>query len=162
MNRHTVRNIACALALNIGIFNASLAQSNAQPDGIAIDTSEPDWTALAIAPDGSWGVAIEIDTSRAITQAITNCKIMHKKEIGCGYQMTLIQAGWSMAIRCGDENIIVAEKTLPDAEHAAINRENELRQLYVPDMPTCTRVVIINPHGAIVMPKLNYRNARRW
>jgi ribosomal protein RSM22 (predicted rRNA methylase) len=156
MSRHTIRNIVYALALNFSASNTSLAQSNAQSDAIVINASGYDWTALAIAPDGSWGVATEISTNQAITQAIINCKIMHKKEMGCGHQMTLVQAGWSLAIRCGGENIIVSDMNLAGAEQSAINRESELRQHYVPDMLPCTRVVTVNPHGAIVAPKVGY------
>lgn len=42
---------------------------------------------------------------------------------------------WSLALRCGNENIIVAERSLAAAEQLARKREGELRRLYVPDMP---------------------------
>ncbi len=107
-------------------------------------------TALAIAPDGSWGVATEIETNRAIAVAIANCKKMYRKDIGCGSQFTLISAGWSLAIRCGNENIIVAEKTLDDAVEAAVKRETVLRLVYAREMPACMRVLTVNPHGVII------------
>jgi hypothetical protein len=118
------------------------------------DTPDSDWTVLTMAPDGSWGVAIEPEVNRAIAVAIARCKAMYKKEIGCGAQFTTIRAGWSLAIRCGSENIIVAEKDLADAETAAARRENELRVHYVREMPACTRVLTVDPHGIIVRKNL--------
>ena len=86
---------------------------------------------------------------QAITGAIANCKRMYKKEIGCGYQTRLTQAGWSLALRCGDENIIVAEKLLAEAVQAADDRETILRQEHRPDMPACMHVLTVNPQGII-------------
>jgi hypothetical protein len=117
-----------------------------------IYTPESYWTVLAMAPDGSWGVATEPETGRAIAGAIANCKKMYKKEIGCGISLTTISAGWSLAIRCGSENIIVAEKNLVDAEEAALRRENELKVGYVPDMQACRRGLPVGPQGVIVTP----------
>lgn len=113
--------------------------------------SEDHWTVLTMAPDGSWGAATSLSTNRAIAGAIVNCKTMSQSEIGCGANFTAIRAGWSLGIRCGRENIIMAAKTLADAEQAAVNREIELRQLYVPDMSSCQRVVTVDPQGAIVV-----------
>jgi hypothetical protein len=161
MSRHAIQNVACALALSVCALNSSLAQA---PAG----ASEDYWTefakaptVLTIAPDGSWGTATDHSINTAITAAIANCKKMYQEKIGCGSQFTTIRAGWSLVIRCGRENIIVAKKTLANAEQAAINRENELRRLYVPNMPRCMRVATVDPHGAIVAPRLDHRNAWR-
>jgi hypothetical protein len=169
MSRHIILNVACALALSVCALNSSLAQSNSsQADSAPVSASEDYWTefakaptVLTIAPDGSWGTATDHSINTAITAAIANCKKMYQEKIGCGSQFTTILAGWSLVIRCGRENIIVAEKTLADAEQAALNRENELRRLYVPNMPPCMRVVTIDPHGAIITPQLAHQNARR-
>jgi len=120
--------------------------------GVALMTtpvmaSEDHWTVLTMAPNGSWGTATSPSTNRAIADAIANCKAMSRSEIGCGATSTTIAAGWSLGIRCGRENIIAAAKTLADAEQAAVNREHELRRLYVPDMPSCRRVVTVDAQG---------------
>ena len=107
------------------------------------------WTVLTIAPDGSWGVATETYSYQAIAGAIANCKRMYQKEIGCGHQFTTTRAGWSLAVRCGNENIIVAAKSLADAIQRAADREKTLRQVYKPDMPTCMHVLTVNPQGII-------------
>ena len=109
---------------------------------------------LTMAPDGAWGAATEITTNLAIARAIGNCKTMAQSEIGCGAYFTTIRAGWSFGLRCGRENIVVAAKDLGEAEQAAAQRERELRQLYVPDMPACLRVVMVDPIGAIIAPKV--------
>jgi hypothetical protein len=107
------------------------------------------WTVLTIAPDGSWGVATEMYSYQAIAGAIANCKRMYRKEIGCGYQSTTTRAGWSLAVRCGNQNIIVAANVLADAIQAAADREKTLRQVYRPDMPVCIHVLTVNPQGVI-------------
>jgi len=155
-----VLNTACALAVSLGAFNVAGAQSNS-PQSVPprpMSASEDHLTVLTMAPDGAWGVATDMSTNRAIAGAIANCKTMSRAELGCGAYSSTIRAGWSLGIRCGNENIIVAEKTLAGALQAAINRETELRQLYAPDMPPCTRVVTVDPHGAIVEPKPDYAN----
>jgi hypothetical protein len=153
----TVLSTACALAVSLCALNAPLAQSNSpQPIPASAGASEDYWTVLTMAPDGSWGVATDISTNRAIASAIGDCKIMSQADIGCGAYVATIRAGWGLGIRCGHENIVVAQKNLADADRAAINREIELRQLYVPNMPPCVRVLTVDPHGVIVAPKLEY------
>lgn len=55
-------------------------------------------------------------------------------------------------MRCGQDNIIVAAKTLHAAEQAAIDSELNLRRDYKPDMPPCVRVVSVDPGGGIIAP----------
>ena len=55
------------------------------------------WTALTIAPDGSWEVATEVYSYQAIAGAIANCKRMYKKEIGCGYQSRVDSGGLELS-----------------------------------------------------------------
>ena len=118
----------------------------------ALPFASDDWTVLTMAPDGSWGAATSYPIDQAIAAAIANCRIAYQREIGCGAIFTSIQLGWSLGIRCGDRNIVVAEKTLAGAEQAALRREMELRQLYAPEMPPCRRVVTVDPNGMVVLP----------
>jgi len=140
-----IRTTIIAAAALLGLGVSTMAAS----DGGA---SELDWTVLTMAPDGSWGAATEPESGRAIARAIANCKKMYQKEIGCGASSTLVKAGWSLAVRCGGENIIVAEKTLAEAERAAARRENELRVSYLRDMPACARALTVDPSGEVLMP----------
>jgi hypothetical protein len=105
-------------ALSMTALAATLATSVVATPADADD----DWTVLTMAPDGSWGAATSFSINRAIAFAIANCKIAYQREIGCGAIFTSIQAGWSLGIRCGHENIVVAEKTLAGAEQAATRR----------------------------------------
>jgi hypothetical protein len=127
----------------------------------ALSAMEDYTTVLTMAPDGAWGTATEITTSLAIARAIGNCKAMAKSEIGCGASSTTIRAGWSLGFRCGSENIVVAAKDLAEAEQAAAHRERELRQIYVPDLPACVRVVMVDPAGAIIAPKAETSTSAR-
>lgn len=117
---------------------------------LAIVPDQDDWTVVTMAPDGSWGAATEPLVGQALARAIRNCKAMSGTKIGCGAQFRAIQAGWVLATRCGDRNIVVAERLLADAERAARERETDLRQHYAPDLPPCRRVLTVNPRGGVV------------
>jgi len=114
---------------------------------LAIVPDQDDWTVVTMAPDGSWGSATEPSVNQALAKAIAYCKGMSGREIGCGAQFRAIQAGWVLATRCGDTNILVAEKRLTDGERAARDREADLREHYTPDLPPCRRVLTVNPRG---------------
>jgi len=146
----------CALALKAGALATSPAQTNSlRADLPVVDAYEFEstpTTVLVMAPNGSWGAATGDSIGIATAAAIAHCKRMYRKAIGCGAYSTAIRGGWSLAIRCGDETIMAAERTLIEAEQAAIDREIELRRFYRPDLPPCVRLVSIDPSGAIVAP----------
>jgi hypothetical protein len=149
--RRTFLRNALMFALVFGTFGATFAQPASSPSApVLFGRAADDWTVLTMAPDGSWGVATDEWISSAIARAVAACKKMSQAELGCGAAFKAVQAGWSLGIRCGEENIIVAEMTLGSAEQAAINRETYLRQSYVPHMPLCKRVVTVDPRGVIV------------
>jgi hypothetical protein len=151
---------ACALAVTFAACDAPRAQSAAtQP--AAIEEWAHDFTVLTMAPDGAWGTATDPRINRAIFLAIENCKAMSGAKIGCGAYMTSVRGGWSLGIRCGRENIIVADRDLAEAEERARRREAELRALYAPNMPSCARLVTVDPNGGVVMPQLGFSGGRR-
>jgi hypothetical protein len=110
---------------------------------------QDDWTVVTMAPDGSWGSATEPSVGQALAKAIGYCMATSGREIGCGAQFRAIQAGWVVATRCGDTNIVVAERRLANAERAAREREADLREHYAPDLPPCRRVLTVNPRGGL-------------
>jgi hypothetical protein len=155
MVRRSILGTAVAVAFTLGALAAALAQSaSRQPE--AIEEWAHDFTVLTMAPDGAWGTATDPQVNRAIFLAIGNCKAMSGMELGCGAYLTTVRGGWSLGIRCGHENIIVADRDLAEAERRAYRREVELRERYVRDMPTCARAVTVDPNGAIVGPQLGY------
>jgi hypothetical protein len=160
MIRRSLLGAVFALALTLGAVAAALAQSaSSQPP--AIEEWAHDFTVLTMAPDGAWGTATDSRINRAIHLAIINCKAMTEMELGCGSSMTTVRGGWSLGIRCGNENIIVADRDLAEAEHRARRREAELRERYVRDMPPCARVVTVDPNGAVVAPPPGYAGRLR-
>jgi hypothetical protein len=130
----------------------SATELNEPPIANADEYWQKDITVVAIAPDGTWGVATEPTTGRAIANAIAECKKKYQSKIGCGSEITTVRGGWSIGMRCGNRSIFVAEETLAKAEQAAISRETELRQFYAPDMPACVRVMSVDPNGDVVAP----------
>ena len=151
MTGRIILGTACALALTLGALIAAFAQS-ASPQPAAIEEWAHDFTVLTMAPDGAWGTATDPRINRAIFLAIRQCKAMSGAKVGCGAYQTTVRGGWSIAIRCGRENIIMADRNLAEAERRARVREIELRERYVRDMPSCVRVVTVDPNGAIVAP----------
>ena len=118
---------------------------------LAIVPDQDDWTVVTMAPDGAWGSATEPSMGQALAKAIGSCKAMSGSKIGCGAQSRAIQAGWIVATRCGDTNIIVAERRLAHAERAARERETDLREHYAPNLPPCRRVLTVNPRGGVMV-----------
>jgi len=90
---------------------------------LAIVPDQDDWSVVTMAPDGAWGSATEPSSGQALAKAIANCKAMSGREIGCGAQSRAFKGGWILATRCGDTNILLAERRLVDAERAARERE---------------------------------------
>src|SRR5262245_29680573 len=151
MIRRSLLGAVFAPALTLGALAAALAQSaSSQPP--AIEEWAHDFTVLTLAPDGAWGTATDSRINRAIYQAIRNCRAMSETVLGCGAYMTTVRGGWSVGVRCGNENIIVADRNLAEAEQRARRREAELREHYVREMPPCARVVTVDPNGAVVGP----------
>jgi len=151
MIRRHLLGTAFAFALTLGALAAALAQpASSQPP--AIEIWAHDFTVLTMAPDGAWGTATDPQVNRAIAGAIRNCKAMSEMTLGCGAYLTTVRGGWSLGIRCGNENIIVADRDLAEAEQRAHRRERDLREYYVRDMPPCARLVTVDPNGAVVVP----------
>jgi hypothetical protein len=145
MTRHLAM-IACALTM--GFAAGAHAQSPS-----AITLSQEEWTVLTMAPDGAWGVGTDLFVNHAIAEAIRTCRGMSGKQLGCGAVLTSVQAGWSLGIRCGDENILAADRELENAERIARERELELRYTYERQMGPCRRVVTVNPTGRVIAPE---------
>jgi hypothetical protein len=158
MRKHIIKAVACVIGFSIAAAGASAAQTALSPSPPAQTHAEwtNDVTVLAIAPDGTWGAATGPFHSEALARAIANCKSKYRHEIGCGYRSTSIRAGWTLALRCGRENIIVAARTLHAAEQDAVNSELNLRRDYYSDMPPCVRVVSVDPDGRIIAPDVEH------
>lgn len=126
--------------------------SSAQADS---DDLESNWTVATMDIDGSaWGVGTSIYANEAMRIAFANCHQMSKKTIGCGALLKGVRSGWILAKRCGREVILEADEKLKDAENSAVARERELRQVYVPDMPACQRLFLVDPRGVVARENL--------
>ena len=147
---------ACAISISVAAVGASSAQTVSSPSPPPLGQTDAEWTkdvtVLVIAPDGTWGTATEPSFDRALSKAIADCKSKYRHEIGCGHRSTSVRAGWSLLLRCGQENIIVAARTLHAVEQAAVDSELNLRRDYRPEMPPCVRVVSVDPDGRIIAP----------
>jgi len=150
MTRRLLFGLTCVTALSLGQFGVR-AQSSWQESAAQEDWMH-DFTVLTMFGD-AWGSATGPHLNQAIAHAIANCRAMSRGTLGCGAYLTSIRAGWSLGIRCGRENIIVADRDLAEAERRALRRESELRTQFVRDMPECVRIVTVDPSGRIVPPR---------
>jgi hypothetical protein len=136
--------IACVLAY---------LPANAQPLVDEADLWRHDYIVLTMSPRGHWGVGVDPQIARAMKTAIDRCRKMSgaKSPIdGCGAYSSSIRVGWSLGIRCGGHNILVADRDLAQAEQQALARERELRERYDPQAPACVRVVTVTPGGYVI------------
>ena len=139
----------------LATLGLALAAFDVAPATADNDDLGSDWTVVTMDINGSvWGVGTSMYANRAMGIAFANCKQMSTKKIGCGALIRTMRSGWILALRCGSEVILVAEKKLKDAADAAIAREFELRQVYVPDMPACELLFLVDPRGVVVPENL--------
>ena len=160
VREHPMKATLCAVCISIAGAGASTAQTALTPHPPSLVQTKAEWakdvTALVMAPDGTWGTATEPHSGQALTKAIADCKTKYSRKIGCGYRSTFVREGWSLGIRCGQVNIIVAEKTFPAAEKTAAVSEFIQRRDYNPDMPSCVRVVTVDPDGRVIVPDISH------
>jgi len=60
-----------------------------------------------------------------------------------------IEDGWLLGTRCGTRSILSSGVTRAEAEEDANRREKNMRRDFVPNLPACTRIVFVDPAGAI-------------
>ena len=126
---------------------------------IAAEDWERDWTVVTMARNGSWGVGIDYPIAGAIAAAIRECRAMSSGGNDCGAAYAASRGGWIIGLRCGEHSILATGEDLKDAEATALNREIDLKQLYVPDLTACQRVLTVDPRGAVTTasPRLTGR-----
>jgi hypothetical protein len=127
----------------------ALAVGSAAPVSIAIAAEDwdHDWTVVTMARNGSWGVGIDYPIAGAIAAA--KCRAMSGGVSDCGAAFAATRGGWIIGVRCGDYRILATGEDLKDAEATALDREIDLKRLYVPDLPACQCVLTVDPRGAV-------------
>jgi hypothetical protein len=131
----------CALV----VLGSGLARAEPSPD------QGWDWTVTTLARDGSWGVATESSLARAIGLAIGRCKAMSVPQSDCGAQFTIIRAGWTLALLCGEHKVLAAAKHYHEAWRDAQLRI-DLKKAYLPELPPCRQIINVDPAGAVIFP----------
>lgn len=109
------------------------------------------WIALTLARDGAWGMAMHTSRAKAVSLAIANCRRMAGRVNDCGSLHTSVRGAWSLAMLCGDYNVVVTAPTLAEAQAAARYRQIDLRASYAADLPACVHVVTVNPSGQVTI-----------
>ena len=104
---------------------------------------------LTMSHEGSWGADTQISLDEALQNAIVHCKKMQGLRLGCGAQVISIENGWLLGARCGTRSILSSGATRAEAEMDAVRRAENMRRDFVPGLPACMRVVVIDPDGAV-------------
>jgi hypothetical protein len=105
--------------------------------------SELQWTAVTLARDGAVGQALHSSRAKAVSLAIAECGRMRRWSNDCGSLLVTLQEGWAIAMLCGDHPILVAERTLADAEARATSRETRLRAKVDEAVPECVVTAVV-------------------
>jgi hypothetical protein len=148
-NRSRAREIVCRW---VQIANSIVFPTLVFTLSSVVQADEPwdrDWTVVTIARDGSWGVGIDRHMAAANAAAIGECRAMSDGASDCGAELAAVRDGWIVGLRCDDHRILVTGGDLKDVELTLLNREIDLKQIYVPDLPACRRVLTIDPRGAV-------------
>jgi hypothetical protein len=107
------------------------------------------WNAIAITPDGAWGIGHSVRAGEAFNESLSSCRRQSGGVLGCGYQSKVIRDGWIMFVRCGRENIIGAGSDPLEAEQRISQRLIELRDEHGVSVGGCLRVVSVSPDGEV-------------
>jgi len=92
--RTSMAVFAAAISLSLWSETCAATELNVPPTASTdIDWWQKDLTVVVIAPDGTWGVATDPITGRAIANAMADCKNKYQSKIGCGSQMTFVHGG---------------------------------------------------------------------
>ena len=81
--------------------------------------------------------------AKAVALAIADCRQMRRRSGDCGSLLVTLQEGWAIAMVCGDYGILVAERTLADAEAGAASREARLRAKVAEAVPDCVVAAVV-------------------
>jgi hypothetical protein len=102
--------------------------------------SELLWTAVTLTRDGAVGQATHGSRAKAIALAITDCKRMRRWSDDCGSLLVTMREGSVIAMLCGDYTILVAGRTLAEAEAIARKHEARLRGKSTESVPECVAI----------------------
>lgn len=105
--------------------------------------SELQWTAVTLTRNGAVGQATHRSRATAVALAITDCRRMQGWSNDCGSMLVALQDGWAIALLCGSHPILVAERTLADAEARAASREARLRAKVDEAVPECVVAAVV-------------------
>ena len=110
---------------------------------LAEEDWERDWTVVTMTLDGSWGIGTEQYLNAATAAAVRDCKAKSKGSNDCGAKIATIKKGWILGMLCGDYRILATANDREEVEAAVREREFDLKMHYVPDLPACRQVLVV-------------------
>jgi len=110
---------------------------------LAEEDWERDWTVVTMTLNGSWGMGTDQYLNAATAAAVRDCKTKSNGSNDCGAKIATIKKGWILGMLCGDYRILVTANDREEVEAAAREREFDLKMHYVPDLPTCRQVLVV-------------------
>jgi hypothetical protein len=110
---------------------------------LAEEDWERDWTVVTMTLDGSWGIGTDQYLNAATAAAVRDCKAKTKGSDDCGAKIATIKKGWIQGMLCGDYRILATGNDREEVEAAVREREFDLKMHYVPDLPACRQVLVV-------------------
>jgi hypothetical protein len=110
---------------------------------LAEEDWERDWTVVTMTLNGSWGIGTDQYLNAATAAAVRDCKAKSNGSNDCGAKIATIKTGWILGMLCGDYRILVTANDREEVETAAREREFDLKMHYVPDLPACGQVLVV-------------------
>jgi hypothetical protein len=104
---------------------------------------------VTMASDGSWGISTDQYLGAAIAAAVRECGAKSTGRNDCGAKLATIKKGWVLGMLCGDYRILVTANDREEVEAAAREQEFDLKMHYVPDLPACRQVLILQAGGVV-------------
>ena len=144
--------LRCTLIATLCVVSPAHGQSPSLfADYFGADEADwrPEATAVAMAPDGTWGVATGALRQDALVKAIEDCRRKTRRGTGCGSQSLVTRGGWVLGFRCGTHNLLLRARTLLEAEQAALRAEAKLSE-HDRDLPMCVLTLAVNPNGDVI------------
>jgi hypothetical protein len=140
--------VACRVrAVSATVFSIAMAFA---PSPLQAQAEvESDWTVLTISNTGAWGLSTARSQTHAIAGALRQCRARAARSTDCGAEFIAYRSGWSEAILCGDHGVLVAAGDHDQADAMAYARIAELRHAYGSSLPTCRRLLVVDPWGAV-------------
>jgi hypothetical protein len=114
-----------------------------------LPTADFDFVCVTVSRSGAFGVGLDASFAKAITTAVSQCRVMADGAGNCGSQFEVARGQWIIATMCGDQPMIVTDQDFANAQVQIQNAEIGMELLSGQRQPSCTHLVTVSPYGTV-------------